>query len=270
MPIPNGPTTYRELAELLRGQIEGGEYPPGATLPTIPELMEQWQLARQTVRAALNQLASEGLVRSAPRKGTIVQARTERRRIARSQVVTRSSGEKSQYVFPAARHPDELWVTHGTPHRSYEPAPSLVTEIFSLQPGVQVLRRRRVMSPEEEPPFQIVDTWLSPQAVEDAPQIAEVYTGPGGYLDRLEAAGHAQISWTETTRARMPSEEEARLLEISTAMPVMEMSLVGRSGRTGEPLEVTIRVIPSDRVELVSDLVRDEKAAAWPRKGGVG
>src|SRR5688500_728403 len=124
MPIEDGPKTYRELAELLRGQIEGGEYPPGESLPPITKLMETYGLARQTVRAALNQLASEGSVRSAPRKGTVVQARTERRRITRSQVVTRSSA--GMYVFPAASYPDEVWQTHGTPKRSYEPAPERV------------------------------------------------------------------------------------------------------------------------------------------------
>lgn len=263
MPKPNGPKTYRELAELLRGRIEGGEYLPGHPLPSITELMETWDLARQTVRAAINQLASEGLVRTAGRKGTFIQARTERRRIRRSQVVTRSSA--GMYVFPAAGYADEAWQTHGSPVRSFEPVPETVAEILGIPAGSDVLRRRRVMSPEEEPPFQIVDSWLSPQAVEDAPRIAEKSTGPGGYLDRLEEAGHGPISWVETTRARMPSDEEARLLEIPTALPVMEMILVGRSGRTGEPLEVTIRVIPGDRVELVSELVRDA-SAAWPRK----
>jgi len=266
MPIPDGPKTYRELAELLRGRIEGGEFPPGRALPPIAKLMEDYGLARQTVRAALTQLASEGLVLSAPRKGTVVLARTERRRITRSQVVTRSSA--GMYVFPAASYPDEVWQTHGTPKRSYEQAPERVAEIFSVEPGSGVLRRRRVMSPEEEPPFQIVDTWLSPPAVDDAPRIAEKSTGPGGYLDRLEEAGHGPISWTETVRTRMPSEEEARLLEIATSMPVMEMTLVGRSGRTGDALEVTIRVIPGDRVELVSELVRDA-SASWPREEGV-
>ncbi|WP_078853925.1 GntR family transcriptional regulator [Streptomyces sp. FxanaA7] len=266
MPIPDGPKTYRELAQLLRGRIEGGEFPPGSGLPAITKLMEDYGLARQTVRAALTQLASEGLVLSAPRKGTVVLARTERRRITRSQLVTRSSA--GMYVFPAASYPDEVWQTHGTPRRSFEPAPDRVAEIFSVEPGSEVLRRRRVMSPEEEPPFQIVDTWLSPPAVEDAPRIAEKSTGPGGYLDRLEEAGHGPISWAETVRTRMPSEEEARLLEIATSMPVMEMTLVGRSGRTGDALEVTIRVIPGDRVELVSELVRDA-SASWPREEGV-
>jgi len=264
MPNPDGPTTYRELAELLRGQIEGGEYAPGEKLPKIEELMETYGLARQTVRAAINQLASEGLVRSVTRQGIYVQARVERRRVRRNHVVKRSSA--GMYVFPAAAFPDEPWQTHGTPHRSLESAPEIVAEQFGLEVGSSVLRRRRVMSPEEEPPFQIVDTWLSPRAVADAPAIAEKSTGPGGYLDRLEEAGHGPISWNEITRVRMPSAEEAKLLQIPLVLPVMEMILVGKSGQTGDALEVTIRVIPGDRVELVADLVRDA-SAAWPREG---
>ena len=262
MPIPGGPKTHRELAELLRGQIEGGDLAPGEKLPKIEKLMKTYGLARQTVRAAINLLASEGLVRTVTRQGTYVQARLERRRVQRNHIVTRSRA--GMYVFPAAAFPDEPWQTHGTPHRSLEAAPEIVAEQFGVEVGSEVLRRRRVMSPEEEPPFQIVDTWLSPQAVADAPEIAKKSTGPGGYLDRLEEAGHGPISWSEITRVRMPSDEEARLLEIPAVLPVMEMILVGRSGQNGDALEVTIRVIPGDRVELVADLVRDS-SAQWPR-----
>ncbi|MFE4915834.1 GntR family transcriptional regulator [Streptomyces sp. NPDC056652] len=268
MPIPNGPRTYRELAELLRGQIEGGERPPGAMLPTIKELMETYGLARQTVRAAIGQLAAEGLVRTVPREGTIVQARPERRRVRRNHVVTRRTPTPElpgMYIFPAAARPDEPWETHGDPYRSYESAPEVVTAQFGLEAGTNLLRRRRVMSPKGEPPFQIVDTWLSLRAVADAPRVAEEWTGPGGYLDRLEEAGHGPISWSEITRVRMPSSEEADLLKIPVALPVMEMILIGTSGSSGDALEVTIRVIPGDRVELVADLVRDA-SAAWPRE----
>lgn len=267
MPERHDAPTYRQLAELLRGRIEGGEFPPGEKLPPITDLMAEYGVSRQTVRTAIGHLATSGQVRTAGRQGTIVLPLRARRRIQRSNIVTRSRG--GMYVFPAASFADELWQTHGDPKASYEPAPERVTEVFGLDVDHPVVRRRRVTSPEGEPPFQIVDTWLSPQAVADAPQIAQPSTGVGGYLARLEDdAGHGPISWTETTRVRMPSGEEARLLEIPGTMPVMELVIVGRSGRDNHPLEVTIRVIPGDRVELVSDLVRDE-SAAWPRKEGV-
>jgi GntR family transcriptional regulator len=117
--------------------------------------------------------------------------------------------------------------------------------------------------PTGEPPFQLVDTWIHPDAVADAPQVAEPNTGPGGYLDRLEQAGHGPITWTEIARVRMPSREEAALLGISTAVPVLELTRVGTSARTGAAIEATVCVIPGDRVELVTVLQR-EPSAKWP------
>jgi GntR family transcriptional regulator len=259
--MTNTKKTAREVADDLRTRVLNKEWQPGETLATIAQLAERYDVARETVRSAVKMLASEGLVRSVHRRGIVVQDRVRRRRIRRGQVVTRNP--HAGYVFPATHSPGEKWVSHGTPHRSLEAAPAIVAETFGVEVGNSVLRRRRVTSPEGEPAFQLVDTWLSPQAVADAPQVAEPDTGPGGYLDRLEGAGHGPMSWREITRVRMPSAEEAKLLEIPTALPVFEITMTGYSGRDDQPLEVTIKVIPGDRVEMVADLVRGE-SAEWP------
>lgn len=259
--MTNKKRTAREVADDLRARVLNKEKQPGETLATIAELADQYDVARETVRAAVKMVASEGLVRSVHRRGIVVQDRVRRRRIRRGQTVTRNP--HTGYVFPATHDAGEKWVAHGTPHRSLEAAPAIVADTFGVEVGSSVLRRRRVTSPEGEPPFQLVDTWLSPQAVADAPQVAEPSTGPGGYLDRLEEAGHGPISWREITRIRMPSPDEAKLLEISQALPVFEITMTGYSARTDQPVEVTIKVIPGDRVELYADLVRGE-SATWP------
>lgn len=253
--------TARDVADDLRTRVLNKETQPGETLATIAELSEQYEVARETIRAAVNMLASEGLVRSVHRRGIVVQERVRRRRIRRGQMVTRNP--HYGYVFPATHDPSEKWVPHGTPYRSLESAPALVADTFGVEPGTSVLRRRRVMAPEGEPPFQLVDTWISPSAVTDAPQVAEPSTGPGGYLDRLEEAGHGPISWREITRVRMPSSEEAKLLDIAQALPVFEITMTGYSARDDQPIEVTTKVIPGDRVELCADLVRGD-SATWP------
>lgn len=253
--------TARDLADVLRERVLSGKVPPGEKLATINDLMEEFGLARETVRSAVSVLASEGLVRAVLRKGIVVQERVARRRIQRGLAVTRNP--YYGYVFPATTDPMEPWQTHGSPYRSLETAPQNVADAFEVEVGSTVLRRRRVTSPEGEPPFQIADTWISPSAVMDAPQVAEPSTGPGGYLDRLEEAGHGPISWQETTRVKMPSREEADLLSISTSMPVFEITMVGTSARTHKPIEVTVKIIPGDRVELVLDLHRAE-SASWP------
>lgn len=253
--------TARDLADVLRERVISGQVPAGEKLGTINDLMQEFSLARETVRAAVGVLASEGLVRAVLRKGIVVQERVARRRIRRGLAVTRNP--HYGYVFPATTDPMEPWQTHGNPYRSLEEVPQGVAEIFGVEVGSTVLRRRRVTSPEGEPPFQIADTWISPQAVIDAPRVAEPSTGPGGYLDRLEEAGHGPISWQETTRVRMPSREEAGLLSISTSLPVFEITMVGTSARTRKPIEVTVKIIPGDRAELVLDLHRAE-SASWP------
>ncbi|MFD7720738.1 GntR family transcriptional regulator [Streptomyces sp. NPDC059814] len=253
---------YEEVAADLRTRIRGGEYEVGGTLPRYEDLTAMYGVGRGVISAALAILEREGLVRPIKRRGIVVlDWRIERRRIARGQLVTRNP--RSGYVFPAASRPDERWVPHGRPFRERLPAPERVAALLSIEAGAETLRRRRVTSPAGEPPFQVVDTWLSEAAIRDAPQIAEASTGPGGYLDRLEEAGHGPISWTEFIRTRMPSREEAQLLEISEEMPVLETTIVGKSAKSGDPIEVTIRAIPADRVELVSELRRD-KAASWP------
>lgn len=258
--MDDGPKTYRQLADLIRHRIEEDTTPPG-TILTAEQLAEEFDISRQTAQRALAVVAGEGLVRTIRGTGAVVQPRRPRRRITRGQLVTRNP--RYGYVFPATHDPMEPWVSHGQPYRSHERAPAVVTDTFGIEPDSEVLRRRRVMSPEGEPPFQLADTWISPQAVADAPQVAEAYTGKGGYLDRIEQAGHGPLSWRETTRARMPTPEEAKLLGISTGLPVLEVVMVGRSARDDAPVEVTIKVIPSDRVELVTDLIRAD-SAAWP------
>lgn len=255
--------TAREVADDIRKRVLNGEKAPGETLATIAELAEHYDVARETIRSAVNMVAAEGLVRSVHRRGVVVQDRARRRRIRRGQAVTRNP--HTGYVFPATHDPMEQWgpVPGVQPYRSLEKAPPIVAQTFELPEGTSVLRRRRVTAPKGEPAFQLVDTWISPQAVADAPQVAEPDTGPGGYIDRLEEAGHGPMTWREVIRVRMPSAEEAKLLEISQALPVFEITMTGFSARDDKPIEVTIKVIPGDRVELVTDLVR-EGLAKWP------
>jgi GntR family transcriptional regulator len=253
---------YEVEAADLRRRIKAGEFQVGSTLPRITELAEARGVSPATIRSALNMLSEEGLVRVVRGTGAIVQPpQPTRRRIRRGQMVMRDP--RRGYIFPAAAHAQEPWQVHGRPHASMAPATAVVADLFDIEEGASTLRRRRVTSPAGEPPFQLVDTWLSPDAVSDAPRVAEASTGPGGYLDRLEEAGHGPIAWSETTRSRMPSRDEAKLLEISPALPVFELVLVGTSARTGNPVEATVRVIPADRVEMVADFQRDE-SAAWP------
>jgi len=258
---------YQQVADDLRARITGGEWPPDTTLPRQADLATHYGVDKRVISDAIAVLETEGLVRAVRRRGTVVQPPVARRRIRRGTQVTRDTnhavgGASSGYNFPAAQA--EAWQLHGKPRRDTLPIPPRPAELLDVPAGGPVLRRRRVTSPVGEPPFQLADTWIHPDAVADAPQVAEADTGPGGYIDRLEEAGHAPITWEEITRARLPSAEEASLLSISPRMPVFEIARIGTSARTRRPVEITVCVIPADRVELSSRLQR-AASAAWPR-----
>lgn len=253
---------YEKIAADLRERLDRGEWSPGDTLPTTDQLVARYEHSRETVRSAIDVLAKEGRVRVIKRRGTVVQDRTVgRRRIPRSTSVMRDP--RRGYIFPAASRPDEPWEVHGQPKRMLAPVPTEVAEHLGVEPGSEVMRRRRVTSPAGEPPFQIADAWIHPDVLAEAPQAGEISTGPGGYLDRIEEAGHGPLEWEESTRVRMPTKEEASLLAIPVEMPVWETTTVGVSARTGRPVEASVRVIPGDRAEFVSKLDRGE-TAQWP------
>lgn len=61
-----------ELADLWRHQIRSGALKPGAKLPPLSELVEQFGVARMTIRQAMDALQDEGLIERFAGKGTFV------------------------------------------------------------------------------------------------------------------------------------------------------------------------------------------------------
>lgn len=69
---------YRQLADILRARIGNGEFAPGDVLPSETQLMQEFELARITVREAMKALRAEGLVVTARRRGSYVRGEVER------------------------------------------------------------------------------------------------------------------------------------------------------------------------------------------------
>jgi len=63
---------YQQLATVFRRHIESGTWERGSRIPTLDELTESLGVGRVTVRAALAELAAEGLVTRARGQGSFV------------------------------------------------------------------------------------------------------------------------------------------------------------------------------------------------------
>jgi GntR family transcriptional regulator len=69
---PTGPVPpYRQIAEIIRRQIQAGQLTKGARI-TESEICEEYEVARNTARRALSVLRDDGLVYTVPQRGTYV------------------------------------------------------------------------------------------------------------------------------------------------------------------------------------------------------
>src|SRR5688572_27152208 len=75
-PIPR----YLQLAELVRQRVAKGHWPSGSILPSIEQLMKEFDVARVTVRQAIALLAEEGLLSPQRGRGTFVTGKPGARR----------------------------------------------------------------------------------------------------------------------------------------------------------------------------------------------
>ena len=78
MPAQVRPAAYRALAARLRDAIRNGEYADGRQLPTEAQLSVSYSVSRQTVRRAMQDLVSEGIIYRVVGRGTYPVAEEDR------------------------------------------------------------------------------------------------------------------------------------------------------------------------------------------------
>src|SRR5829696_8660802 len=71
---------YIQVASVMRRRIEDGYWQPGQKISTLEELEREFEVARVTVRQAIDLLREEGLLRCQQGRGTFISNEPPRRR----------------------------------------------------------------------------------------------------------------------------------------------------------------------------------------------
>src|SRR5919107_4396222 len=99
----------RQLADLLRDQIESGERGRGEPLPSELRLAQEYGISRTTVRQAVAQLRTEGLITVERPRGTFVRIPEKTR------LVTLGRGERASARMPTDAERREHRLAEGVP-----------------------------------------------------------------------------------------------------------------------------------------------------------
>jgi GntR family transcriptional regulator len=222
---------YRQIADHLRQDIERGTYQPGAQLPSESQIMSEYDVSRVTARRALGLLVSAGLVIAEHGRGWFVRRRPPVKRLGSDRFLRRGEGKAAFTVdMEASNRPFTVEVLFvGT-----EKVPDEVGARLGVdQDGSVVVRRRRYFA--EGQPIEIATSYIPLDIAEGTP-IAEANPGPGGIYARMEDKGLVFERYDEEIAARMPTEDEVRLMQLPPGSPVMH--LVRTAIASGRPVEV--------------------------------
>jgi GntR family transcriptional regulator len=242
----------KTIAEAIRSQIESGELPPGAQLPSERDLASTYGTARNTAREAVRILSDAGLVTSEQGKGSFVRPQTTLIRLGNDRYSPkyRDTG-LSPFLLECAKQGKTGRFEVLSIDRVQPPAD--VAERLTVSARAKsVLRRENVFYADDDP-VNRVTTYIPWSIAKGTGLLREEIPHQFGIHGILEDQGHVMARIREEVSARMPKPEETRLLHLRPGVPVLDVWHTSIDEK-GEPYELTRFVMRGDMTGLLYDV----------------
>src|SRR5438034_6968957 len=204
---------HRQIASALRAQIRRGDWGPGERLPSIPAIAQQYGVAKQTVQRTIDALRIEGLLITKPGSGTYVRGtRRKLNRLSRG----RYGAQRGYHADLAARYRQQLLEV------GRSPAPGEVADAFGVSGGTELVVRRHLVRTQDAP-VEVGASWFLPrEATGTSLERMEAFGRPL-YQEAEEVTGRRYASATDQVTARLPTRDEAEILQIRPDTPVLHL-----------------------------------------------
>jgi GntR family transcriptional regulator len=242
---------FRDIAARIRTEIVDGRYPTATLLPPEPELAARFGASRSLVNRAMTVLAAEGLIRPQQGRGTIVtwlppmlHSPARYRRSTREH--NQARGAFDAEVLALGLVPQhEITVERAAP-------PAHIAELLGVTPGevTCLVRQRRLLA--SGIPVRLNKSWIPLEIAEGTPLEDPSSVLVGGVKTVMADLGYPQTAGRELMSSRLPTEVEARVLEISPDRTVMDIVHMGYTA-AGRVVEVTTTVAPAHYLTFDTD-----------------
>ena len=232
---------YSQLCNIVKRNISAGTLSPGDILPSESELCRNFDVSRSTVRQAIGELESEGLVVRKQGRGTFVAEPKVRRK---TEMVYSFTSEISSMGFTPSSTLVEFDVI--------EPTPDIVKVLELNMPDAKVYRFTRIRKVNDEP--LILETSFYPQYI--YPKLTRELLQTHSFYSLLYEVGVAPANAVDSYEAVVMNRKEAELL---SCKPGSSAFFVQRRTYTeeGTVYEFTQSLMRADRIKLDVYLHRD-------------
>nr|WP_277349688.1 GntR family transcriptional regulator [Planosporangium thailandense] len=208
---------YHQLAEQLSGAIASGQLQPGDPFENEIALAERLNLSRPTVRRAIQELVSQGLLLRQRGLGTTVANRKVHRRAELTSLyddLKRAGGRPTTTVLSHELVRDEQ-----------------VAAALDLPADAELLSIVRLRLSDDQP-LAVLRNWLPPAYNDITRECLETE----GMYAVLRDRGARPVVAHQTISARMPTAAERRHLRLKSSEPVLTMTRSAFDA-TGNPVE---------------------------------
>jgi DNA-binding GntR family transcriptional regulator len=229
---------------LMQQQISSGSWPEHFRLPSEIDLASQLNVSRGTVRKAINELTSGGLLVSIHGKGTFVNAATIEQPLAEKLIAFSEALLEKNIPFNTRVVSQKLIVP-----------PQRVSSLLSLSTDTPLLYLERVRAVNQSPLIYLIN-YVS---VEHCTGIESVDFEKFRLFQTLEEQYQLELGWGQRTfQAQAADQHVAEMLQIKPCDPVMYMEQLLYL-RDGSPIEVSNLWIRGNSFRLSAFVKRGER-----------
>lgn len=232
-----GVTLWRQIERVLADEIQRGVMPPGAQLATEHQLAERFGANRHTVRRAIRELKTRGLIRVEQGRGTFVH----------ENVMDYALGRKTRFsanLRAQDRRPAGLLLD-----TSAVAASGRIAEGLNVPEG-RPLICLATLSFADNVPVSLGRHYLDFDRFRGIDEIFRETPSMTRALARFDI--HDYNRGRTRITARMPTAEEASLLRQPPNRPLLKTEYVDVD-TAGRPLQYGMTLFAGDRVQIVTD-----------------
>jgi GntR family transcriptional regulator len=237
---------YQEIAKELRRMIDSGELAQGVQLPTEDELMALHSASRNTVRGAIKELSTRGLVYTLHGKGTFVTERPKPIVTTLTTDPTTGGGGGEGRVYTSEVAASGRTATTSDPRVEVQKANPAVAGSLRISEGTEVISRHEERMVDGRP-WSLQTSFYPRSLAERAPLLLATDDIREGAVAYLRTCGIEQAGYRDAMGVRRPDPKETEFFGLPSdgRIEMVEIYRVAFD-QDGNRVRLTITVYRAD------------------------